>query len=383
MNSRERFAAAMAGRGRRDGGPVSGDAASRTPDRVPIDIGGTTLTGIRPGVARRLADVLGFTGAPRLMNGRIDERILEWAGTDFRSVGAIVDLPSPLTRRAAEPGGPTVDCWGVRRERVDGEYQITDYPLKGATAEDLARFPWPEPRVDEALLAGWQADAQRLAAEGRYVVVAEHPVFGVLELGCWMCGYDDFLIRLAADPDFVCAFFDRVYAIQLAVIEQYYAALGRYIDLTTSGDDFGMQRGPLLSPRAFRRFVAPYFAARIARTKELAGCYFWHHSCGSVTDLLDDIIACGVDILNPVQTSAAKMDPAGLKARFGDRIVFWGGVDVQQFLPRATPDAVRQEVIRLAGILGAGGGYVMAPAHEIQEDVPVENLIAWVEAMRE
>lgn len=367
MNSRERFGLAM---------------RHLPADRVPIDIGGTTLTGMRPGVARRLADVLGFTGVPQLMNGRIDEQILAWAGTDFRSVGAIVDLPSPLTRRPAEPPGPAVDCWGVRREQVDGEYQITGHPLKGATVEDLARFPWPEPRVDEALLAGWLADAQRLAAEARYVVVAEHPVFGILELGCWMCGYDDFLMRLAADGDFVLAFFDRVYAIQLAVIEQYYAVLGPYIDLTTSGDDFGMQRGPLLSPRAFRRFIAPYFTARIARTKALAGCYFWHHSCGSVTDLLDDIIACGVDILNPVQTSAAGMEPAGLKAQFGERIVFWGGVDVQQFLPHATPDEVAREVVRLAAILGAGGGYVMAPAHEIQEDVPIENLVAWVEAMR-
>jgi len=367
VNSRERFGLAM---------------RHLPADRVPIDIGGTTLTGMRPGVARRLADVLGFTGVPQLMNGRIDEQILAWAGTDFRSVGAIVDLPSPLTRRPAEPPGPAVDCWGVRREQVDGEYQITGHPLKGATVEDLARFPWPEPRVDEALLAAWLTDAQRLAAEGRYVVVAEHPVFGILELGCWMCGYDDFLMRLAADGDFVLAFFDRVYAIQLAVIEQYYAVLGPYIDLTTSGDDFGMQRGPLLSPRAFRRFIAPYFTARIARTKALAGCYFWHHSCGSVTDLLDDIIACGVDILNPVQTSAAGMEPAGLKAQFGERIVFWGGVDVQQFLPHATPDEVAREVVRLAAILGAGGGYVMAPAHEIQEDVPIENLVAWMEAMR-
>ena len=96
-----------------------------------------------------------------------------------------------------------------------------------------------------------------------------------------------------------------------------------------------------------------------------------------MTDLLDDIIACGVDILNPVQTSAAKMDPEELKARFGQRIVFWGGVDVQQFLPHATPDEVAREVVRLAAILGAGGGYVMAPAHEIQEDVPTNPSPGW------
>mgnify|MGYP002682309742 CR=1 FL=1 len=186
VNSRERFGLAM---------------RHLPADRVPIDIGGTTLTGMRPGVARRLADVPRCTGVPQLMNGRTDEPILAWAGTDFRSVRAIVDLPSPLTRRPAEPPGPAVDCWGVRREQVDGEYQITGHPLKGATVEDLARFPWPEPRGDEGLVAAWLTDAERLAAEGRYVVVGEQPVFGILELGCWMGGYGDFLMRLGAGGD--------------------------------------------------------------------------------------------------------------------------------------------------------------------------------------
>jgi uroporphyrinogen decarboxylase len=172
-----------------------------------------------------------------------------------------------------------------------------------------------------------------------------------------------------------------VLEIQLAVIEPYYRALGPYIDLTTSGDDFGMQTGPLLSPGMYADLVAPYFRERIRRTKEIAGCWFWHHSCGSVHALLDEMIACGVDILNPVQTSAAKMEPERLKADFGDRIVFWGAVDVQQFLPRATAEEVRRAVPELARVLGREGGYVMAPAHEIQDDVPAENIVAWVEAM--
>ena len=160
-----------------------------------------------------------------------------------------------------------VDCWGIRRELVGGDWQITRHPLAGATVEELDAFPWPTPRLDETLLASWEAQAKDLKA-GRYVVVAEHPVYGILELGCWMCGYDDFLMRLAADPDFVRRFFDRVFAIQMAVIERYYAVLGPLTDLTTSGDDFGGQTGPLISQRMFERFIAPYFAARISRTKQ-------------------------------------------------------------------------------------------------------------------
>jgi uroporphyrinogen decarboxylase len=213
-------------------------------------------------------------------------------------------------------------------------------------------------------------------------VVAEHPVFGILELGCWMCGYDDFLMRMAADRDFVRAFFDKAFEIQMRVIEQYYPVVGPYADLTTSGDDFGTQTGPFVSPAMFRDLVAPYFAARIRRTKELMHGYFWHHTCGSVYALLDDLLACGVDILNPIQTSAARMDPETLKAGFGDRLVFWGAVDVQDFLPRARPDEVRRGVTHLADTLGRSGGYVMAGAHNMQDDVPPENVVAWVETVR-
>ena len=223
----------------------------------------------------------------------------------------------------------------------------------------------------------------KLYKEKEYVVIGEHPVFGILELGCWMCGYDDFMIRLAAEPDFVCRFFDKILAIQLAVIEQYYTVLGPYIDLTMSGDDFGTQTSPFMSPRMFEQLIAPWFSARIARTKELAHCYYWHHSCGSIVGLLDQIIACGVDILNPVQTSAWGMDPKSLKTTYGDRIVFWGGVDVQDFLRKATPGQVREQVCALAETLGAQGGYVMAPAHQVQDDIPPENIVAWIEAVRD
>jgi uroporphyrinogen decarboxylase len=350
-------------------------------NRPPVDLGATTLTAMSAGCQRALRDYLGLHGEAVPTNSGVDERILEWAGTDFRGVGAILDLPSVHTRRISPT--VTVNCWGVRHERVGRYSEITHSPLKGATAEDLRNFPWPEARVDPVLLERWQREARALWQSGDTVVVAEHPVFGILELGCWMCGYEDFLMRLAGEPDFVRRFFDRVLDIQLKVIADYYTALGPYIDLTTSGDDFGMQMGPLVSPRTFERLIAPYFSERIARTKELAGCIYWHHTCGSVVALLDQIIDCGVDILNPVQTSAAGMDPAALKARFGDRLVFWGAVDVQQFLPGATPEEVSTEVTRLMATLGRDGGYVIAPAHNMQDDVPPENIVAWVKAARQ
>ncbi len=349
-------------------------------DRVPIDIGGTSLTSMSPTCQAALLDHLGFTGTHRLTNNGIDERILEWAGTDFRSVGTIIDLPSPYTRTIS--GTISIDCWGIRRERISGYDEITNNPLKNATLQDLRNFKWPEARIDEKLLVRWEDQARMLKEEDQYVVIAEHPVYGILELGCWMCGYDDFLSRLAGDPDFVFAYFEKVFEIQMAIIENYYAVLGPYIDLTTSGDDFGMQTGPLISPSMFDRFITPFFSKRIQRTKDLAHCYYWHHTCGSVFSLLDQIVECGVDILNPLQTSAAQMSPASLKERFGEKLVFWGGVDVQQFLPNATPDEVHQEVGNLIKTFGREGGYVMAPAHNMQDDIPPDNIVAWVETMQ-
>lgn len=352
----------------------------RPVDRPPIDIGGMSLTSMSQGCQKSLRQALGFTGEPIPTNTGVDERILQWAGTDFRSVGGLVNLPSPHSRTIDELNN--VDCWGTPYRLVGSYWEIVSPPLRGATVEDLDAYVWPEPRVPENMLVKWEADAKRLHEEGKYVVVAEHPVFGILELACWMCGYDDFLLKIMADPDFVKKFFDKVLEIQLKVVEQYYSVLGPYITLTTSGDDFGMQSRPLLSPEMFEEVIAPYFSARIARTKEIGKCYYWHHSCGSIFELLDKIIACGVDILNPIQTSADGMIPAELKRHFGDRLVFWGGVDVQSFLRLATPEMVRDGVKELIATLGRDGGYVIAPAHNMQDDIPPENIIAWVEAMR-
>lgn len=363
MNSKERFTKIM---------------KHEQPDRVAIDIGGTCLTGMRPKCHDRLMDVLGFPLDPGRASG-VDERLLQWAGTDFRQVGGIASIP-PFRKTISST--EAIDCWGIKWVCADGEWQMTAPPLHGATTDDLKSYPWPEPIIDEQQLSIWQVEAKRLKTEDKYVVVSNHPVFGCFELGCWMCGFDDFLLKMALDPDFIRTFLDMTQKIQLDVMEQYYDALGSYIDITMSGDDFGTQQGPMISPEMFHELIAPYFAERIKRAKEITGCPHWHHSCGSVFKLLDSIIACGVDILNPIQTSAADMDPEKLKTQYGDRLVFWGGVDVQQFLPHVTPAEVAPVIHKLIDTMGKDGGYVMAAAHEMQDDIPAENIIAWIEAIR-
>lgn len=359
LTPRERFACIM---------------AHQPADRVPLDLSGTSLTSLSPKVADDLKTLLGIeSGAPD-PDAPPDDRLLEALEVDFRRVGSLI---ASGDRRIPGRPGYMIDMWGVERAWTGQYWDIVRSPLKGATLEDLEAYPWPDPAqvINEKDLEKYRSDALRLWEKSEYVVVAEHPVYGVFELACWICGFEDFLWRLAGDRHFVSTLFKKLLNLQKQFIQPYYQALGAYIHLTTSGDDFGMQTGPFLSPAAFRNQVKPYFAERIAFTHQFTRAYYWHHSCGSVYDLLPDLLESGVDILNPIQPGAYKMEPERLKADFGDRLVFHGGFDTQNVLPFGTVDAIQAEVKRVMDALKPGGGYIFSAAHNIQEDVPPENVL--------
>jgi uroporphyrinogen decarboxylase len=280
--------------------------------------------------------------------------------------------------------GYQIDMWGVVRQWTGQYWDIVESPLRNATLEDLDTFPWPDPArvIAQSPLEQYRAEAQRLWEQTDYVVVAEHPVYGVLELACWMCGFDDFLARIAGDRPFVFKLFDKLLALQKAFIEPYYKAVGPFIHLTTSGDDFGTQAGPFMSPQAFRETVKPYFAERIAFTRQFTLGYFWHHTCGSVHALLPDLIDAGVDMLNPVQPGAKNMEPERLKADFGSRLCFHGGFDTQGVLPFGTPEEIEDEVRRVMDTLKPNGGYIFSAAHNIQSDVSAQNVLTMYGAAR-
>ena len=355
--------------------------AHQEADRVPLDLAGTSLTAIDSAVSLGLRDLLGFSGDPAGPYKAFDERILQALEIDFRRVGGLVGGGDhPLAGRPDR----TVDMWGVERAWTGQYWDIVTSPLKGACVEDLERYPWPEPErwITDSQLLAFREEARRLWEETDYVVVAEHPVYGVFELGCWMCGFDDFLLRVAGDTDFVRRFFDIVLDLQKRFIRPYYQALGDFIHLTTSGDDFGMQTGTLISPRAFRTLVKPYYAERIAYTRQFTPAHYWHHSCGSVHALLPDLLECGVEILNPVQPGAFHMEPERLKADYGDRLCFHGGFDTQNVLPFGTREEIEAEVARVMAALKHDGGYIFSAAHNIQADVPPENVLAMYQAAK-
>lgn len=359
MNYRARFEAAVNRR------PV---------DRAPFDLAGTPMSKIlSPRLWNALYAALGVSGDKR------QARALAALDIDFRSVGG---MPTPRDTLARQIS-PTrsVDIWGVGHALVGTDWQIVRHPLKGATIADLDAYPWPDAaRIDPKKIEAWRDEAKFLFEETDYVVACEHPVFGVLELGCWMCGFDDFLYRLAGEPEFVERFFERVWRYQADVIDLYYGQLGPYIHLTTSGDDFGTQNAAFLSPHMFSALVAPFYDRRIELTAQYTRAYFFHHSCGSVYSLIPRLIQAGVRILNPIQPNARDMEPQKLMDAFGDRLTFWGGIDTQHVLPGGTTAEVDAHVRAVCDVFKKRGGYVLAPAHCLQSDVPAQNIVRLFEA---
>jgi uroporphyrinogen decarboxylase len=166
-------------------------------------------------------------------------------------------------------------------------------------------------------------------------------------------------------------------------LERFLDAVGPYIDVVLFGDDLGMQTGPQMSPAMYREFFKPCHATMWRRAKELAGVKVMLHCCGGVRQLLPDLIDAGLDAINPVQISCRGMNAAELKREFGRNITFWGGgCDTQKMLPGATPQQVRAHVRQQVEILAPGGGFVFQQVHNIMPNVPPENIVAMLDAVR-
>jgi len=303
----------------------------------------------------------------------LDERILRHFDIDTRVIGG---LPAPKTVHNREENGIIYNCYGIGSRYVNGHYEMCYNPLTGCTIDEIMAYPMPEADlIDTRFIKKLADDAEHLYKSTDYAIVAGHPVLGVFEIGCWMFGFDDYLYRLAAEPELVHAFSQRILSYQKKVIDIYYGALGRSIDCTTSGDDFGMQTGSFISVSMFNEYIKPYFKERIAYTKKYTDAFYQHHTCGSVYDLIPELIDCGVDILNPIQPGTYMMEPERLKIAYGDKIAFWGGIDTQDLLPNGSVEDIECTVSEILTVMD-DSGYILSPAHCIQQDVPAENIAA-------
>jgi uroporphyrinogen decarboxylase len=278
-----------------------------------------------------------------------------------------------------------IDMWGVPYRRTDDgdHFAVDGAPLKKATLEDLDRFTWPDTE-DPDQFRGLGERARHLYETTGYVIGADAIKAGPLMSALQMRGYEQFFMDLVIDTEFADALLDRITSTLKRMWTRYMDEVGPYVQVAYVTDDLGTQTSLLMSPQLFRDRIKPKMKELHDHIKSLADVKLMMHTDGAVLPIIDDIVDMNVDVLNPVQTSTAGMgDTAALKNRFGDRLSFHGAIDVQQLLPNATAEELRWEVARRIYDLGASGGFIIAPCHNIGPDIPPENTVAFFDLVRE
>lgn len=403
----------------------------READRVPVDLGGTTVTGIHVSSVYQLRQALGLDPPgtpvrvvePFMMLGEVKTDLLDALGVDTVRVG----LPTNIYGFRNDGWKPWTAFDGTpvlvpEKFPTDLEQngELLMYPQGDCSAPPCARMPKGgfyfdaitrqddlqdadmdpsnnmeefEPISTEALVH-LRAEVERLAPSGRALVggfggmsfgdaaqVSRHRLRhprGIRDLAEWYMSY-------VTRPEYIAEVFERQCDIGLENLAKIYDVVGDAMSaVMVTAADFGAQNGPLISSKTYRRLFQPVHARVNDWVHSHTQWKTFIHSCGSVWRLLDDIADAGFDVLNPVQTSAADMCPTSLKDRYGGRLTFWGGgMDTQQVLPFGTPGDVRSMVRDRMQIFGRGGGFVFSAVHNIQVGVPVANLLALFDAIEE
>ena len=321
------------------------------PDRAPRDFWA------EPPTMNRLFAHLGHSD---------EERLLRELGVDLRHLN--VEPPAREISRGVWQtiGGERFTYrqtpWGPMREDLKG-------PLGDAQSlAELEAFSWPSPdRLDHSALPQLYSSHEEYALVYGFADIWQRPAL--------VRGWEEMFLDMAQRAEwahFLCRQFTDFY------LEDYTRAAeatGGRIDLYLVISDLGSQSGPLISLSMFREFVAPYLKEMIDRIHSLRGLVLFH-SCGAIAPFIPDLIELGVDVLDPIQPTSQEMAPEVLQADFGGQIAFHGGIDMQELLPRGTPEQVRAEARRYCETLGEGGGYILSPAHLFQPDVPPENVLA-------
>ena len=362
-------------------------------DRLPIDLGGTVVSSIALSTYAALRDYLQLPKREiRVLElvqqiACVDDDVMEILGADVIPVFANPPSGPETVISSGEDGSESfLDDFGATLRKPPGclYFDWQAFPLPEPTLEALADMPWPD-AANAARYDGLRARVQQLRASSDKALFSIAP-----------CGHDLFnqifrvrgmengLMDLLAEQEFAEAFLDRLCDSICTAQTLFLQEVGDLIDVHFAADDLSGQNGPLIAPDLWRALIKPRQARIMATIKAHTNAPIFYHSCGAVTEFLDDLIDIGVDILNPVQVSASGMESGALKQRYGKRLSFWGGgCDTQRVLPYGTPAEVRAEVQRRIADLAPGGGFIFNPVHNIQAQVPPENVVAMFATARE
>ena len=356
-------------------------------DRVPIDFGGTFVTTIWYSAYERLKEALDIRTTAKAANVSPTRRL---AVVD-PEVQDRFDIDTRYLAVGQYEGDQKVidedtyfDEWGVTwRKSGDGPYIYVDGPFFGIKKPDIAlleEHDWPDPD-NPGYTRGLSERAAALRRDSDHAIILNLPV-GIVHNAQFVRGFGESLTDLYKNR----AFLERLYGIftdwYVRVASNALEAVGDNIDIVFMGDDLASQQAPMFDPEIYRAIIKPHQRRILETVKGYGAPKVLYHSCGAVAPLIEDLIEIGVDALNPVQVTAKGMEPAGLKEAFGERIAFWGAISTQKALPFGTPDEVRADVRYIIDCLGRDGGYVLNSVHNLQSDVPPENIIAMFDEAR-
>ena len=369
------------------------------PDRVPLDLGATIDTGIYFVAYKKL---LSFLNKGHLILEEEDQRFMDLAtgiveideeiAEEFEvDVRGVVPGRSPSIKGKLKKQGEydvLTDTLGAEWFRPKGGYYFDQKeehcPLRNVSSvAEIDAYAWPstiDPQVVEKLRE------KIIPLRERFAIAVGDPVGGIFASGFRMRGYRNFFVDLARNPSLACGLMDRITDMKIAYWEVILETLGDVVDILVYEDDLGQQDRPLISPEMYRALVKPRHRRLLSflRKKIHGEKYVFIHTDGSVYALIPDLIEVGFDILNPVQVSAVDMDSKKLKREFGRDIAFWGGgVDTQGVLSFGTEAEVREEVKKRIDDLAPGGGFIFSTIHNIQPEVPPENIMAMLDTLRE
>ncbi len=358
MDSRERFITTI------NGGE---------PDRPPV------FANFTPQVAQKMSEYLGLPyeePLDSLLSTRISHtELLLHLGNDAVGTASVAPHNAPTI---TNPDGTLTNEYGMIFKPMGIYNEFYDYPLKNTlTEEDIENYPFPDPHADGRYD---DTDYKIKTYKNSYGVIGDLEC-AIFETAWYLTGLEKFFMDMMTQPPYLEKLLDKIMEIHTEMGREM---IRRGADMIWAGDDFGGQNGMLLDPVHFQAVFKPRMKYMFDEFRKVnPDIKIAWHTCGSVVPIIPDFIDIGLDILNPLQPLAKDMKPEFLKREYGKDLIFFGGICVQELIPHGMPQQIKDEVKRRAEILGKGGGYIIAPAHNIQDDTPVENVIAFFEAVNE
>ena len=380
MNSRERILTAL---------------NHQEPDKVPFDLAGSTWTGITNGAYQNLRVFLGEQHEDPEWSDVIQqivipsEEILEVLNVDTRGLFPLTSHNWEIYGKLTHSGDrwKYTDEWGFTHDfpKENGHwFSLVKHPMEYITPDifEIEAYNWPDPS-DKERIKGLREKALRFREQGKLVMI-KGLCAGIFEMHQRFRGMSNALVDSFLYPEFSDRLIGKLADLKIEFWKMAMGELADVVDVIAEADDYGTQDSQLIDPDHFRQFYKPHIFRIITAMKQSApDTKIMFHSCGNVRPLIPDFIEMGIDILNPVHINAVGMEPFQLKKDFGQDIVFWGGgVDTQKILARGTPDDVAADVRKNIDALAPGGGFVFAAVHNIQSEVPPENIMAMCEAIK-